>query len=185
MNTFYLDMDGVVADWTLAASKILGRPMVKPDPVTGFSTTPEEYNRIRIGHQRFYRDLPLMPRVDDLVTLARAYRDQLGWSLLFLTAVPKDNDVPWAFSDKVLWAQDHFPDIPVHFGPYSTDKHLHCRSGDILVDDRQDNCDQWTEAGGKSFHVTDNNLSSVIDLVYEDLNRRISFRDLRMLSVIY
>ena len=165
MNTFYLDMDGVVADWESAAAGFLGRPMRDPDTLTHYRNTAEEWTLIK-SQSRFYRTLPLMPRVDELVALARGFRDQLGFQLLFLTAVPKDDDVPWAFYDKVLWAQDHFPDIPVHFGPHSWDKHRHFKvAGDILVDDRPDNCAQWRAAGGTAFQVTGNDLASVIGTV--------------------
>ena len=67
---------------------------------------------------------------------------------MFLTAVPKGNDVKWAFYDKVNWATTHYPDIPVMFGPYSHDKHVHCKLGDVLIDDRTSNCEEWRHAGG-------------------------------------
>lgn len=181
-NTFYLDMDGVCADWEAAAAEFLGRPMREPDSNTFYRNTPEEWDRIKT-QTRFYRNLPLMPRVDELVDLARQYRDALGWELLFLTAVPKNDDVHWAFYDKVLWAQERFPDIPVHFGPHSWDKCKHCRPGDILVDDRPDNCLQWTDAGGISFKVNNNDLGSVLDDIKGDLHRRISLKNLRDLSL--
>jgi hypothetical protein len=38
--------------------------------------------------------------------------------------------------------------IPVFFGPYAYDKHKHCEIGDILIDDRQSNCEEWEAAGG-------------------------------------
>lgn len=172
-NTFYLDMDGVVADWESAAAGFLGRPMRDPDSLTHYRNTEEEWAKIKT-QSRFYRDLPLMPRVDQLVSLARQYRDQLGWQLLFLTAVPKNDDVHWAFYDKVIWAQRHFPDIPVHFGPHSWDKCRHCNAGDILVDDRPDNCSQWRDAGGIAFKVNANDLGSVLPLISEDLDQRVA-----------
>ena len=67
---------------------------------------------------------------------------------MFLTAVPKGNDVKWAFYDKVNWATTRYPDIPVMFGPYSHDKHVHCKFGDVLIDDRTSNCTEWRNAGG-------------------------------------
>lgn len=182
-NTFYLDMDGVVADWEAAASQFLQRPMRDPDSLTHYRNTPEEWARIKT-QSRFYRTLPLMPRVEELVHLARQYRDTLGWSLLFLTAVPANDDVPWAFSDKVLWAQEHFPDIPVHFGPHSWDKHKHCRvAGDVLVDDRPDNCAQWRAAGGLAFKVDGNDLGSVLDLIAGDLRVRVELKNQRDLAL--
>lgn len=182
-NTFYLDMDGVVADWDTAASEFLGRPTRGADPRTHYKNTPEEWQRIKT-QSRFYRDLPLMPRCSELVDLARRYRDGLGWKLLFLTAVPKDDDVPWAYYDKVLWAQIHFPDIPVHFGPHSWDKAKHCTQGDMLVDDRPDNCSSWINAGGLAVQVLNNDLGSAIKQVAFDLNRRMSLRSMASLNAM-
>lgn len=162
-------MDGVAADWESAAAAHFGRPI----RLNGEIHTVAEWDSIKT-QQRFYRDLPLMPRVDQLVTLARQYRDTLGWSLLFLTAVPRNDDMPWAFYDKVLWAQQHFADIPVHFGPHSWHKQQHCVPGDILVDDRLSNCDQWSAAGGICFRVTGNNLLTVIDSIQRDLQQRVN-----------
>jgi len=65
-----------------------------------------------------------------------------------LTALPHDYSVPFASYDKVLWAQERFPDIPVLFGPFSHDKWRHCEPGDILIDDRVSNCEEWIRAGG-------------------------------------
>jgi hypothetical protein len=182
-NTFYLDMDGVVADWEVAASTFLRRPMRDPDTTTHYRNSAEEWERIKT-QSRFYRDLPLMPRVDELVALARQYRDNLGWNLLFLTAVPKNDDVPWAFYDKVLWAQKHFPDIPVHFGPHSWDKQRHCKPGDVLVDDRPDNCGQWITAGGLAVQVLNNDLGDAIAQISFDLNRRMSLRSMATLNAM-
>jgi len=179
-NTFYLDMDGVVADWESAAAQYFGRPVrLRGQP----NNTPGEWESIKT-QTRFYRSLPLMPRVGELVDLARRYRDGLGWNLLFLTAVPKNDDMPWAFYDKVLWAQEHFPDIPVHFGPHSWDKHKHCKAGDILVDDRTSNCREWIAAGGLAVQVLDNDLSDAIRQVSFDLNRRMSLRSMASLNAM-
>lgn len=176
MNTFYLDMDGVVADWTTAAAQIIGYRM--EDPHGRYPDS--DWQKLR-GHSRFFLTLPKMAHADQLVDLARDYRDQLGWQLLFLTAIPHDNDVPWAIWDKVLWAQTNYPDIPVHFGPYSRDKQAHCSSGDILVDDRLDNCAQWTSAGGLSFKVPQGPLAvrDVLGPIREDLDRRLALKRLR------
>lgn len=183
MNTFYLDMDGVVADWDTAASKFLGRPQRAPNDTTHYKNTPEEWNRIKT-QLRFYRDLPLMPRSAELVDIARRYRDVLGWELLFLTAVPKEDDVPWAYYDKVLWAGLHFPDIPVHFGPHSWDKYRHCKPGDILVDDRPDNCSSWIGAGGLAVKVDGNDLGAAITQIGFDFNRRMSLRSMASLNAM-
>ena len=166
-NKFYLDMDGVVADWVENAARVIGRRIT--DPMVMYSR--EEWDSLR-NDAHIFRNLPMMPRCLELVALARQYREVLGWELNFLTAIPHNNDVPWTFHDKMKWAEERFSDIPVHFGPYSEDKHKHCSAGDILVDDRYDNCEQWTAAGGLAFKVG-KNLDSAILAVELDLSSRL------------
>lgn len=149
MKTIYLDMDGVVADWEAGAAELVGYVSEYPEK----PYPPSDWEKIR-NHKRIFRNLPKMKRADELVELARRFRDELGWQLLFLTAVPHYNDIHWAYYDKVMWAFERYPDIPVHFGPYSQDKRNHTKPGDILVDDRFDNCEGWREAGGIAVRVT-------------------------------
>jgi 5'(3')-deoxyribonucleotidase len=139
----YLDMDDVVADWKKLAQQIVGRAWAD-----GTTHLPDhEWSKVR-DYKRFYRDLPLKEGAHDLVNYCREYSVKNNYFLAFLTALPHDDDVPFAAYDKVMWAQKHFPNIPVFFGPYSGDKWKHCTPGDILIDDRVTNCKQWIEVGG-------------------------------------
>lgn len=182
MNTFYLDMDGVVADFDSAAESVLGiGPRMRP--INGvYKLSEVEWKMIKSRHPRFYRELPKMEGADQLVDIGRRYRDQLGWDLLFLTAVPKEDDMPWAFWDKIHWIKERYPDIAVHFGPHSSDKWRHCRPGDILVDDRPDNCRQWREAGGWGLEVKNRSTRAAQVELNRDLSERLSLRNLRDLA---
>lgn len=141
MKTVYLDMDDVIADFKSYAKRVL----TKPQENETWAAT--EWNRLK-DNDRLYRDLDKTAEADQLVEACQQACKQHGWQLKFLTAVPKGNDVRWAFYDKVLWAQRHYPGIPVMFGPFSRDKHVHCVPGDILIDDRTSNCEEWRAAGG-------------------------------------
>jgi 5'(3')-deoxyribonucleotidase len=141
MRTIYLDMDGVVADFDEYAHRTLGLP-----PSEG--VYPEDIWNQLASNGRIYRDLVLCEGAMLLVNTMRHIAIEHELYLKFLSAVPKGNDVPWAFTDKVEWAQKHFPDIPVMFGPFSKDKHMHCKKGDILIDDRRSNIEEWDAAGG-------------------------------------
>jgi 5'(3')-deoxyribonucleotidase len=141
MTTIYLDMDGVVADFDEYAARTLGVP-----PSQGIY--PNEIWYKLATNSRLYRDLVKTPYADKLVFQCSVIAKQQGYELKFLTAVPKGNDVPWAFYDKVIWAQKYFPGIPVMFGPFSKDKYKHCQPGDILIDDRTSNIEEWRVAGG-------------------------------------
>ena len=145
----FLDMDDVVADWKVLAQQLAGRTWA---PGT-FHLPDQDWNKIR-DYERFYRDLPVKPGAYELVDCCRTYAIENNTFMAFLTALPHDNDVPFAAYDKVNWAQKYFPNIPVLFGPYSVDKWKHCKPGDILIDDRVSNCNQWTEAGGISHIYT-------------------------------
>jgi 5'(3')-deoxyribonucleotidase len=140
-STLYLDMDGVVADFDEYAYRMLG---VLPSG----GIYPDAVWQKLAANPRIYRDLKKTPEADELVAKCKVFCKEHNYDLKFLTAVPKGNDVPWAFYDKMTWALFFFPDIPVMFGPYSKDKHHHCRRGDILIDDRTSNVEEWTAAGG-------------------------------------
>jgi 5'(3')-deoxyribonucleotidase len=152
-KTLYLDMDGVVADFNQGAHSVLGYHIKD----TSAHYPDQEWQKIK-ANRNFFRDLPLTNGASQLVNVARRFRDQLGWELLFLTAIPSSNDVPWAVWDKCTWAQRHFPDIPVHIGPYAVDKQKHCKIGDILVDDRASNIEEWRAAGGIAIQVEYNGV---------------------------
>ena len=141
-------MDGVVADFDGYAEYVLRGSKDE------HGAWPEkEWTKLR-DVPNLYRYLPKMRHADRLITLARRFRDELGWNLYFLTAVPKNDDVHDAYQDKVLWVLDYYPDIKVRFGPHSWDKQKHCKPGDILVDDRTSNCAEWNNAGGIAIKVT-------------------------------
>jgi 5'(3')-deoxyribonucleotidase len=158
MTTLYLDMDGVVANFDEYAARTLGIP-----PSSGIY--PDEIWYKLASNARLYRDLKKTDYADQLVAECRDLALTKDYDILFLTAVPKGNDVPWAFYDKVLWAQLYFSDIAVTFGPFSKDKHVHCRPGDILIDDRLSNIEEWRTAGGIAIHHTN------IDATLYELSR--------------
>lgn len=141
MTTLYLDMDGVVADFDTYAERIIGKRSENN------RWEHEDWQKLQ-NFQRIYRDLPKTPEADALVEYCRQFALVREHELLFLTAVPKGNDFHWAFYDKMTWAQEYYPDIPVHFGPFGLNKQVHCRAGDILIDDRLSNIEEWTRAGG-------------------------------------
>lgn len=178
MPTLYLDMDGVLADFNQRAREVLRAHPEDERAAAQRGRWPEEEWRKLKNIPNFYRYLPKTDIADDLVTLARQFRDELGWEVRVLTAIPKGNDVPDAFQDKLEWMQEYYPDIRVNFGPYSKDKHLHAKQGDYLVDDRTDNCREWTLAGGTAIKVSDADRSQALAELKELYERKQSFKRL-------
>jgi 5'(3')-deoxyribonucleotidase len=139
----YLDMDDVVADWMPAAKAIVNRSWEYGERIPD-----SDWNKVK-AKARFYRDLPIKPGAHELVAYCQnLVTTGVAENLQFLTALPHDYSVPYAAQDKVWWAHERFPGIPVFFGPFSFDKHKHCQPGDILIDDRVSNCNEWIQAGG-------------------------------------
>jgi hypothetical protein len=142
MKRIFLDMDGVVADFDRYARDAVGYS------TPGGARYPDSDWKKIAANPRLYARLGVCPGAHDFVAeVSRIARDT-NRELLFLTAIPRGNDTPWAFWDKINWAERHFPGIPVWFGPYSRDKQHHARPGDILIDDRDSNIREWAAAGG-------------------------------------
>jgi hypothetical protein len=138
-------MDDVVADWMKTA-----REMVKRNWNYGESIPDDDWKKLQ-AKQHFYRNLPKKEGADELVQYCRnLVSEGRAERVTFLTALPHDYTMPYAASDKVWWAHERYPDIPVFFGPFSYDKWRHCEPGDILIDDRTSNCTEWIEAGGQA-----------------------------------
>ena len=95
-----------------------------------------------------------MPDATKLVAYVKSLstRFQIG----FLTAVPRRTTMPSARDDKQAWVDKYFPGMRMDIGPYSHDKQKWCNPGDILVDDRPSNIEQWKAAGGFAiYHAGD------------------------------
>lgn len=166
-HTLYIDMDGVVADFDRAVIERFN--ITDKDKLTDTRWSRDIWQKI-VQDPHFYRTLPKMPQADTMIKIARKFRDNLGWNLYMLTAIPRDNDMPDCIYDKVLWMQQYYPDIPVRFGPYSHDKQHFAKPGDILVDDKPSNIQEWRSQGGTAIQVTEDYDTALILLEkYYDL----------------
>lgn len=142
MPNIFIDMDDVVADFSKKIFEITGVFLT-----LGETYSDENWNKI-LQHTRIYKNLEKTEGADQIVNASIKLAKTKSYDIKFLTAVPRKNDFPWAFYDKVNWAALHYPAIPVWFGPYSKDKHIHCNAGDILIDDRLSNINDWKSVGG-------------------------------------
>ena len=178
MPVIYLDMDGVLADFNTAARHFLGANKADQAEADRAGRWPESQWRKLVEVPNFYRHLPKMPQADELVALAYRFNRELGWDLRILTAIPTKNEVPDVFQDKFDWMAEHYPGIRVCFGPYSYDKQRHARPGDILVDDRTTNCNEWRTAGGLAVQVKADYSASLAELT-QILEDKLSLQRLR------
>jgi len=142
MNTLFVDIDGVVADFEGYANQLIG---VEAKP--GYRINQDQWYTLQMQAPRIYKNLAVLPTANELIHELKLLRDQHSFNMVFLTAVPHENSMPWAYWDKMEWACKHFPGIPVWFGPYSKDKHMHHKPGDVLIDDRISNIEEWPGVG--------------------------------------
>ena len=137
--TLWLDLDGVLADFDKRAREMCGDAIVD-DKARG-----DELWSIVHKDPHFYRDLENCVGMPSLWYHAR----KTGLEVKILTAIPRRTTMPEAEADKRDWCSRFLgADVPVEIGPYSRDKWKHCKPGDILIDDRADNIDDWVKKGG-------------------------------------
>lgn len=145
--TIHLDMDGVFVDMDRFIRENLGANATKDDN--------EMWARLQ-AIPNVYRKMLPTPYASRLWQAVKA----TGLSVQMLTALPRVTSVPDAEADKNWWV-DHYKDEvfdgdrpKVNVGPFSRDKWRHCKFGDILIDDRLDNCESWQMAGGFPIYHT-------------------------------
>ena len=87
--------------------------------------------------ENFYGSLPEMPDARDLFEGVKHLKPTI------LTGLPLGN---WAAPQKVRWAAEHFPGVPI-ITCMARDKHKHMHPGDVLVDDRENHRAAYEAAG--------------------------------------
>jgi len=132
-GVLYLDLDGVLADFDSHAENLV--------TASGEDVRSErDWWRILKQDNHFFLNLDPMPYAMAIWKAARSVTHDVQ----ILTALPKENTFPNAMNDKSAWVARHFgKNVKVNFGPYSKDKWRHARPGDILVDDRLSNIQEW------------------------------------------
>jgi 5'(3')-deoxyribonucleotidase len=129
----FLDADGVLADFDLSARGLLG--MRSKDYI-------DKHGRGMFWKRlarapSFYGDLPEMPDARVLFDAVKHLKPTI------LTGLPAGD---WAAPQKVEWAAEHFPGVPI-ITCMARDKHLHMHPSDVLVDDREKHRAEYEAAG--------------------------------------
>ncbi len=143
----FLDMDGVLADFMSAACEIHDQPT----PYTGewdmaahFGITSGEFWAKIERATFFWRDIKPLPYLSQVLSLAGMLS-----SSVHLLSSPACHST--CHSGKFLWRQKNIP-IP---GPElilckAEHKHLLATPNRLLIDDKDENCQSWRDAGGKA-----------------------------------
>ena len=129
----FLDADGVLADFDLSVRRMLGMNAKAYIAKHGRGAFWKKLAQA----PNFYGDLPEMPDAHVLFDAVKHLKPTI------LTGLPMGN---WAAPQKVGWAAEHFPGVPI-ITCWAADKHKHMHPGDVLVDDREKHRAAYEEAG--------------------------------------
>ena len=119
----FLDADGVLADFDLGARCLLG---LRPKEFIARHGRGAFWKRLA-RTKNFYGSLPEMADARLLFDAVKHLEPTI------LTGLPLGS---WAAPQKVEWAAEHFPGVPI-ITCMARDKHKHMHPGDVLVDDRE------------------------------------------------
>src|SRR5690349_24175784 len=129
----FLDADGVIADFDKGARQLLG--MRPKEYIARYGRGPF-WKRLAKA-KNFYGSLSEMPDARRLFDAVKHLEPTI------LTGLPVGN---WAAPQKVEWAAEHFPGVPI-ITCMARDKHKHMHRGDVLVDDRENHRAAYEAAG--------------------------------------
>jgi 5'(3')-deoxyribonucleotidase len=129
----FLDADGVLADFDAGAQQLLG---MKPKAFIAKYGRGAFWRRLA-NAKNFYGSLPQMPDGRRLFDAVKHLDPTI------LTGLPLGK---WAAPQKVEWAAEHFPGVPI-ITCMAADKHKHMHPGDVLVDDREKHRAVYEAAG--------------------------------------
>ena len=134
----FLDCDGVLADFDLGVSKLLG---MSPAEFQKRHSTGEFWKRLARAPD-FYGTLEELPDAQRLFEAVKHLEPTI------LTGLPLGK---WAAPQKERWAAQHFPGVLI-ITTMAREKHLHMQPGDVLVDDRENHRSLWENADGIFIH---------------------------------
>jgi 5'(3')-deoxyribonucleotidase len=123
MAKLFLDADGVLADFDEGVRRLLGMDHDAFVAKRGRGAFWRELAKA----PDFYAGLPEMPDARELFDAVSHLKPTI------LTGLPLGK---WAAPQKVQWAAEHFPGVPI-ITCMARDKHRHMAPGDVLVDDRE------------------------------------------------
>lgn len=152
MKKIFIDLDGVIVNWSGGLCKLVGadpsdpkiRELLKQEPfIQGgpFGTTQDVYDIVNNAGFWFWYELDLLPWAKNLVSLCKEYGD-----IYFLTSPSTFIDAP---SAKMAYIKSYLNDEKFIITQH---KYTCANASSILIDDLQLNIDLWEQNNGITFH---------------------------------
>lgn len=137
VNTIWLDMDGVLADFDKSARRLFG---MKPEDFERLHGPDKFWDLIK-SEPDFFLKLEPMPDMKELYNYTKKYNPPI------LTGIPKALEEQYG-NQKIEWSRKKFGEKQKIFLTRASKKHMFCKPGDILIDDRTKYKHLWENAGG-------------------------------------
>lgn len=176
IKRIFLDIDGVLANWTKMACSVTNTEYPKDFqfPNQGWLDSKIGVKKIQSACENleFWSNLEKYPWSDEIVKTV----SQSGKEWRFLT---KPMKTPHCFAGKAEWMFKHYPYFWDRMWIVTGTKSATCRNeGDLLIDDMDKNLEQWKSAGGSVFEwkeITDdysgdwkNRIQKLKEVIYEN-----------------
>lgn len=149
--TVFADLDGVCVAMVKSACQIIGINYPSNFQFHDDTWLYNECQKINIGKKDFWRiirgedfwkNLEVYPWTNQLIKTIEKHAD--NW--VFLSKPSRDAG---CWSGKYKWAQKHFGEDKLWLA--SNNKELAAGPNKILIDDKLENCEKWSNAGGWSY----------------------------------
>ena len=149
IEKIYFDMDGVLADFNRGILELCGRMPVDQSKCTD-AEDDAQWDAVReVSH--FYDRLQPMPGALELFNELRE-----NYDCEILTKIPKKRrNIENAGEDKIRWVHRLISEEIKVTVVQDEDKKIYCKgSGHVLIDDYDQNINDWNEAGGTGILFT-------------------------------
>lgn len=145
-NILYLDMDGVLTDFEEMFAQRFGYPATSVRARKNFSTEWPIFVK-----EKLFEKLEWHPGGKELLEFIRGYPIKV--EILSSSGGLEFHDE--VKEQKKIWLKENGIDYKANVVPGRSKKKEYARPDAILIDDTQENTDQFTDAGGAGIHHTD------------------------------
>jgi len=141
IGRFYLDCDGVMADFNRHFKKLTGYDPQEYEDKFGSG----KFWKVVQNSGEFFYDLEMMEDAQELYDAVKHLNP------VILTGTPSHDE---AIHQKVRWVRKIFGNNQIVICCKSKNKYHYCFEGDVLVDDFLKHSQKWIDAGGIFVHHT-------------------------------
>ena len=138
ITKIFVDMDGVLADFVrgVQGPKYLNGPLV--------SENTYDDRKVELSNKGLFADLPPMADMYSLIEYIKTFG--VDWEILTASGVLNRAKV---VQDKIYWIRKYVDkDVLITATLKGKHKAVYARPDYVLIDDRKDNIEAWTNAGG-------------------------------------